>query len=70
MNMVERMMLLAGAELAIQAHDIINASIKRMEAMKLTYYSEMVGDIDLEIHQTKDRLASIKHVLEMRGISV
>jgi len=68
MTMVERLMMLAGVELAKQAHDLIFASIKRLESLKITYYSEYSSDIDLEIAQNKDRLASVKHVLEMHGI--
>lgn len=61
----DKIMMMANAETAKQAHDIVLASFHRLQAIKKTYYCEYHADIDIEIKQTKDRLTSIKHVLEM-----
>lgn len=66
-TMVERLMLIAGAELATQAYDIMEHRIRRLRQMKKNHYGERIVEIEEDITESIDRLASIRHVLEIRG---
>jgi hypothetical protein len=60
-------MMLAGRKMADQAFAITQANLKRLRTMRDLYYAEMGSetDIDEDICRIKDRLESIKHVLNI-----
>lgn len=69
-EMVERLMMLAGAELAQQSYKIMEARIRRLKQMKQNYGAEKVTEIDQDLEESLERLASLRHVLDIHGIEV
>jgi len=67
--MVERMMLTAGADLAMQAYMLMEQKIRRLKQMQKNY-PEQILEIEEDLAETTERLASIRHVLEMRGVKL